>query len=521
MDRLNVERATVLLVVAVALAAYVPTVAPTISWRNGGADSGDFAAAVATLGIPHPPGYPTYVLLGRLWTALPLGGDLAYRLNLLSASGAALAAGLTALAIFELGRGVGIGRTPLALGAGLGGLALALAPLTWSQATIAEVYAPGLAVLGLLTLLLLRARRRGDRGSFFLAGLVAGLGLGVLPQILLALPGAVALVLDPLPDSPRPRGRLDGPGFGGRVGRSLPAVGGLLAGLTVFAYLPVRAAARPMVNWGDPSSAGRFWAVVSAEQYHFLVGSLGPASWVSRLVEGALRLGGELAWAGLAAALVGGWLLWRSDRRALVYLASLVGLTLLFRAGYPAEGNVVYLLPALYGLALMGGGGIAGLLAAMPGGGAGKVLAGAALGLLLLSRGTAIAPRLDASGDDSAARFAERILAELPAKALVVSERDESTFSLWYYQAVGRRPDVVVVDGRLLFRDWYREQLLARYPDLDPAALRPGALTALDRPIFVLDGDPGEEILCPAAAFPCDKRISPSSSDLSLEVALP
>ena len=33
-------------------------------------DSGELVAAVATLGIPHPPGYPLYVLLGKLWTLL-------------------------------------------------------------------------------------------------------------------------------------------------------------------------------------------------------------------------------------------------------------------------------------------------------------------------------------------------------------------------------------------------------------------------------------------------------------------
>jgi hypothetical protein len=49
---------------AAALAAYLKTLAPTVTWRNGGADGADLAAAVAVLGIPHPPSYPTYVLLG-------------------------------------------------------------------------------------------------------------------------------------------------------------------------------------------------------------------------------------------------------------------------------------------------------------------------------------------------------------------------------------------------------------------------------------------------------------------------
>ena len=156
-------------VVIAALVVYIPTVAPTISWRNGGTDSGDLAAAVATLGIPHPPGYPTYVLLGRAWTALPLGGDLAYQLNLFSATGAALAAGLSVFTIGLLGPRLALAGLPLAVGAVFGGVTLALAPVIWSQATIAEIYAPGLAILSLFSLCLLwwyyhdQCRRRDNR----------------------------------------------------------------------------------------------------------------------------------------------------------------------------------------------------------------------------------------------------------------------------------------------------------------------------------------------------------------------
>jgi hypothetical protein len=153
-----------------ALLAYLPTVAPTISWRNGGSDSGDLAAAVISLGIPHPPGYPTYVLLGWLWTALPLGGDVAYRLNVLSAVGAALAAGCAAATVCVLAVRGGAAPTLSAIGGVLSGLALALAPLTWTQATITEVYAPGLAVVGGVSLYAGWRPRRGNVAPSHSAG---------------------------------------------------------------------------------------------------------------------------------------------------------------------------------------------------------------------------------------------------------------------------------------------------------------------------------------------------------------
>ena len=221
----------ILLTVGVTITAfmvYLPTVAPSISWQNGGTDSGELAAAVATLGIPHPPGYPTYVLLGWGWSGLPLGGDLAYRLNLLSAMSAAVAAGLSALTIFLTGQKIVSNQTFVTIGAILAGLFLALAPLTWSQATITEVYAPGMAVLSLFTLLLLWGQRTEHPLTLMGIGLIGGLGVGVLPQLALAFPGAMGWIYMSQRHSGRTKLYL------------LSLLGGLGLGLTIFLFLPVR-----------------------------------------------------------------------------------------------------------------------------------------------------------------------------------------------------------------------------------------------------------------------------------------
>src|SRR5258706_5996690 len=57
-------------------------------------DSGELVAAVYTLGIPHPSGYPLYVLLGKLWTLLVPIGSIAFRMSLFSAACASLACGI-------------------------------------------------------------------------------------------------------------------------------------------------------------------------------------------------------------------------------------------------------------------------------------------------------------------------------------------------------------------------------------------------------------------------------------------
>src|SRR5262245_52135793 len=89
-----------LLVGFLSFVIYLLTLAPTITWRNEGVDSGDLAAAVAVGGTPHPPGYPTYLVLGGLFANLPYG-DVAYRLNLLSAVCAALAVMLIGLTLAQ------------------------------------------------------------------------------------------------------------------------------------------------------------------------------------------------------------------------------------------------------------------------------------------------------------------------------------------------------------------------------------------------------------------------------------
>ena len=46
-------------------------------------DTGEAQTVPPTLSIFHPTGFPTYEILGWLWTPLPIG-EVAWRMNLLS-----------------------------------------------------------------------------------------------------------------------------------------------------------------------------------------------------------------------------------------------------------------------------------------------------------------------------------------------------------------------------------------------------------------------------------------------------
>src|SRR5215210_1849555 len=136
-DREKVPRGLAVVVgVAVSLvvgAVYLGTLAPTVLPYGTPytLDSPMLQAAVYVLGIGHPTGYPTYMMLTHLFTYLPVG-DVAYRVNLASAVYGVAAVVVVYAAGLRLG-----GRV---VAAAAGALAFGVSETFWSQATIAEVY---------------------------------------------------------------------------------------------------------------------------------------------------------------------------------------------------------------------------------------------------------------------------------------------------------------------------------------------------------------------------------------------
>ena len=99
---MTLRRPTLVLASAVFLLAaiiYLITLTPTVPFW----DSGEFIAVSYILGIPHPPGTPFYVLLGRIATLFPIG-SIAQRVNGLSALSSALAVLFSYLVILRLNR---------------------------------------------------------------------------------------------------------------------------------------------------------------------------------------------------------------------------------------------------------------------------------------------------------------------------------------------------------------------------------------------------------------------------------
>ena len=133
------------------LALYLVTLAPGVV----GGDAGEHQFAVPLLGIPHTTGYPLYVLTGKLWTLLIPVGSMAWRMNLFSAVGGALAAAATAMVVYYLTPQLarpGSRRQSFWAGAVVAGLTLAAGLTLWRWSIIAGVRSFNVLFFALLTL---------------------------------------------------------------------------------------------------------------------------------------------------------------------------------------------------------------------------------------------------------------------------------------------------------------------------------------------------------------------------------
>lgn len=473
----TLERAAGTAVAAGAFGLYLLTLAPGLTWANHGADGGDLIAASVTGGVPHPTGYPTYVLLGRLWAAV-LRGDVARRYNLLSAAAAAA----TALIVYHAVRRLLRHESPALRAAVAAGAALATAAgrTLWSQAVIAEVYAPAALVLATCLYLALRDDLTDRRGYWVGLGALWGAGLGVHLTVALAAPGLLVLLWPRL-----------------RRARLGALAAGVAMGLATFAYLPLAARAGPPVNWGNPRSWEGFWWLVSGRLYHGYAFSLPWEELGGRLSAWAALWGTQWGWHGLLLGLVGLPSLWAVRRRVALAVVAIAATYGVYAVGYHTPDSFVYLIPAFVAFALPMAWGAAALWAWWAGsavrarGRPAAMVGTAALLLVPMWAVSANYPAADASGAHEAREWLGRVSAAAPEGALVISGDDRHTFALSYLQWVeGRRRDLVVVDGELWPHAWYAEQIRGRWPGMEPPP--PGvtlealaALTLERRPVLL------------------------------------
>jgi hypothetical protein len=289
------------------LAGYVMSLAPTVTFW----DAGEFIAASKTLGIPHPPGTPLFVLISHVWASLIPVGEYALRLNLLSAILGAGAAFCFFLVVHDALARAGsepVGR----IGGAFASVLIAGFTFTaWQNSNETEVYA--VATLSIAATCWLCHVWRSQRGSarashtLLLILYLAGISIGNHLLALLAGPAVVAFLWAVLYYEPRPdleERRLEWAQLsvvagtwacliGSGLGNTLLTLGGGLCylvglvvalrarmlpfavvalavatvGVTTYLFLYIRAGQHPAINEAAPDTWDALLAVIRRQQY--------------------------------------------------------------------------------------------------------------------------------------------------------------------------------------------------------------------------------------------------------------
>jgi hypothetical protein len=456
-------------------------------------DAPELTAAAQTLGIPHPPGTPLWVLMGHVAATLFSNAGPARAITLLSVIAGALTGGVgAAMAQRWLGSR---GAVAAAVSAGT-------MMSVWANATETEVYSVAL----LASVIMLAAGERAGRHEAspddrrrwraiiaFLVGLSVPLHLSVL----VALPTAIALAWrGPTPDK-----------------RDVLSWLGLAAlGLSAIAVLPLLSGRSPYLDSGHPVTLHALGEVLLRKQY--AVAGLWPRmaplwlqlgnvlEWADWQVAFGLHPRPEPAWARTALTLGWVWLgalgvraLWRHEPRVgramvMLLVSGTAGVAIWlnmhagpsYGAGVLPDGAVhearerdYFFVLGFWAWGLCVGAGITDIarqlarrlprpLTVLP-------FALAAVPLL------ANRPVMDRTREpmSTLARTLGRLLLEsVPQHGVLYTAGDNDSFPLWYLQSVENvRSDVLVITVPLLGARWYREQLARRDRMLPAAAIDP------------------------------------------------
>jgi tetratricopeptide (TPR) repeat protein len=438
------SRPGVAALLAVALfAIYAAGACPTIYVG----DSGELVAAVHVLGIPHPSGYPLYVLLGKLWTLLVPLGSIAYRMSLFSAACAALAVAAVSAAARQLDLPL-----PAAL---LSALLFAFAPSFWGEANVQRVYALNALFAALATYTALRWDARRDPRWFAATFFVCGLGAANHTFMVVyagAFAAAVALRLAARVRSEGPAaalralglvwGRAAGVATGALRTLAASAVAGAV-GLLPYLYLPLRARADPPLDWGDPRTLDRFLAVVLRRDFWERAYYERASDLLVIARDYGASIATELTWAGAALAVIGLVAGRRCAWPRLLFALVMLG-NLAVMAAHGSRSDLFiwhrYYLPSYMMAALLAGRGGALVVSYLPNA---LRVAPLVIPAVLLAAGWR---QFDRSGFRIADAYSRAVLQALPPGASLIATDDNILFVLIYLTMVeGLRPDVNLI----------------------------------------------------------------------------
>ncbi len=487
------DRVVAIAAALTAFMVYIITLAPSVSFW----DSGEYITCSWVVGIPHPPGVPFFVLLGRVSTILfSFIPSIAARVNLMCALAGTVTIGLVARLIqrwsIRLKFEPWLYR-PISLA---GALMAAFSYTVWRNNNATETY----AMAALLSLLILWVfdlwieRRLGGKPAgrqLLLTGYLMTLAIGNhLSALIVTLPIISMYVLYAFRKKAH---EWKSPGF------IVMFFGLMILAFSIHLYMPLRAIQNPEINETNPSVWSEFKEAIERKQYgqvsifsrkgpfqeqlglftEYLSWQVGrPEAWTSPMGTPGGVLWAFL-WMGTAILAVTGLVaigMRRPDMLLLIGLSFIMAslafvIYLNFKTG--PEGTSLgevrerdYFFGASFIFyAVLSMIGLGSLFASAKS----KILKNAAWSMLLfpMISLTMNWHHCDRSGDFVARDYGINLLESCPENAVIITNGDNDTFPLWFAQGVlGVRRDVIISNLSLMNTRWYVQQLMAKDPTL-------------------------------------------------------
>ncbi len=417
---------------------YLSCLSPGVSWE----DSGEFITAASSLGIAHPPGHPLYIIISHLFTIGRAIQSIARSVNLFSVACAcfvliAFSLLLSLIAPSRLKRERSI---PLYLTLFGVTLLFAFSETFWHVTEIAEVYTLHALLTICLFLCLVRLSQRVGR-YLLLFSYLLGMSLTNNVTIAYLVPAFICFLI------------MERKSIEKRF--LLPSLLLFLLGLSLYAYIPLRARFAPVFNWGNAATMQNFIHLITARE--FSRGLLSFPYAETSVLQPLLQLVKEISYWGIIPFIFGLFTLFRKKRHLpiLFAVAMVSNITLSLLTGRGPD-LAAYFLPSIIISMLVIGYGIMHACILLKT----KAWILPTVLIILVTVPILLHYRTNCRRNDLDARnYGMALLDWLPEDGVLLTENTNDYFIITYLVEVERIKDIHIFYAPLFREGWYQKKL--------------------------------------------------------------
>lgn len=452
----RVEKLFPLLLFIAAFFVYLLTINPGLGFT----DSGELAAACVSLGIPHPTGYPLFILLGYLWTFIPLSSSAILNLNYFAAFLTALSAlffyfaSIEFFKILDFQKESKIENSSNKLLALISALIYAFSLTVWEQSSAIEVYPLHILFVNIILLCFFKSFNVKEKKERYLILSAFLLGLSFTNHLttVLLLPAILLLFVYP----PFQNFSLNKNKFQFLLLLLIP----FFIAVSLYIFLPIRSSALPNENWGwVHRGLDKFLYQIQGKQYQVWMFSGENLNTNIEKYFSALPM--QFGIIGLIPLLLGLYYSFKKCRQLFYFLIALALVGFFYSINYSIHDIESYFLTSYIALIFFAAAGLKFLSEKS------KKIIPFCFIVPLLSLALNFEPN-DNSSDYLVDDYTENLVNNLEKDAIIISSQwDYWCSAFWYKQRVeGFRKDVVLIEMELLRRTWYPKQLQRWYPQV-------------------------------------------------------